>query len=57
MENKSLPEIFSYLPQVEEELKQMQANPETVNVDRLLEILDQVMGNFENIKPTEQDEN
>ena len=57
MENKSLPEIFSYLPQVEEELKQMQANPETVNVDRLLEILDQVMGNFENIKLTEQDEN
>jgi hypothetical protein len=57
MENKSLPEIFSYLPQVEEELKQMQANPETVNVDRLLEILDQVMGNFENIKSIEQDEN
>jgi hypothetical protein len=56
MENKSLPEVFSYLPEMEEELKQMQENPDKVDVDRLLEILDKVMGDFENIKPIEQDE-
>ena len=41
---------------MEEELKQMQENPDKVDVDRLLEILDKVMGDFENIKPIEQDE-
>jgi hypothetical protein len=56
MENKSLPEVFSYLPEMEEELKQMQENPDKANIDRLLEILDRVMGDFENIKPAEQNE-
>jgi hypothetical protein len=57
MDDKKLSEIIEDLPKLKEELEQMQANPETANADRVLEILNTIMGDFEHIKPTEQDEN
>ena len=50
MENKDLSEVFSYLPEIEKELKQMEANPESISEDRLIEIFDKVLSDLENLK-------
>jgi hypothetical protein len=54
MENKDLSEVFSYLPEIEKELKQMEANPESISEDRLIEMFDKILGDLQNIK-TEED--
>lgn len=57
MDDKELSKVIDDLPKLKEELEYMIANPETADADRVLEILDKVMGDFENIKSIEQDEN
>lgn len=56
MDDKELSKVIDDLPKLKEELEYMIANPETADADRVLEILDKVMGDFENIKSIEQDE-
>jgi hypothetical protein len=57
MDDKELSKVIDDLPKLKEELEQMIADPTKADVDRVLEILDKVMGDFENIKSIEQDEN